>query len=633
MKKSLLIVCGLGVGLFASAQNKTTQKNDANKPNHNISLIEENTANIQLVSPVAVRTTPLMITNAAVTSVPTGGSSNSVFTAYANFSRNLLDYNAALNTLTFTHRSCNAAACPTPDLSLNSGVYHFDVSKDGGATWAGQKGPIYKTFGGSYPGRYPQGWIINPSGNTNPDNAYLSYDGVSYTAVYNVPSGTTKISVADTACQADFMDATLNVGEPMSGCVANNVAWTIHSTYDTAVADYGDSILIGKGVFNTTTNCVGWTYTKLAFPVTVDATGYDHFGWTGTVAFGSTGQTGYIAVLGNADLAFQADTLYYVTVWKTTDGGATWGAASKLSVDANTQMGTSGKKYTTGFGLDGAVDKNNKLHLTFAVGDGGPLGAGSFYSKNGTWGMFAMMTDGTTGNTSLALLSKPQTWRGKFTGAASANTVYEDNRGQVAMNAAGDKAFYVWFDTDTTAYTPNPANGGANNTNPNMFVKMYDVNSSGWGPVVNVSGGSALDGGCMFGCVAAITGTGCANGYQIHCVVPTLGATSDVPVTWNYVNGACITSTGELANNSFNIGDAYPNPTTGSATLDVEVKQAGMMTVEVTNIIGQPIYSTSANLNVGTHQFNLEGSKWNSGVYFYTVKSKDFSVTKKLVVE
>ena len=51
-------------------------------------------------------------------------------------------------------------------------------------------------------------------------------------------------------------------------------------------------------------------------------------------------------------------------------------------------------------------------------------------------------------------------------------------------------------------------------------------------------------------------------------------------------------------------------------------------------MIGQTVYTTSAtNLSTGTHKFSVDASKFNTGVYFYTIKSKDFQITKKLIRE
>jgi hypothetical protein len=110
------------------------------------------------------------------------------------------------------------------------------------------------------------------------------------------------------------------------------------------------------------------------------------------------------------------------------------------------------------------------------------------------------------------------------------------------------------------------------------------------------------------------------------------GAT-DVPVKFHYLSGACVTSTGELANNVFNVSDIYPNPTTGTSTIEVNMKQSSNVSIEVTNMIGQVISSSSINLTQGNHAFTVDASKWNNGVYFYTVKAKDFTVTRKLVRE
>jgi len=89
----------------------------------------------------------------------------------------------------------------------------------------------------------------------------------------------------------------------------------------------------------------------------------------------------------------------------------------------------------------------------------------------------------------------------------------------------------------------------------------------------------------------------------------------------------------EITNNVFSISNAYPNPSSGISTFEITMKKSDNIAVEVSNMLGQVIYTSNANLATGTHKFTVDTSKWNAGIYFYTVKSTEFSVTNKLIRE
>src|SRR5690606_33588783 len=101
-----------------------------------------------------------------------GKASNGYSTAFGP--KTYLWVDPSINTITFTHRS---------DVGLfpgeTSGHLRYDVSKDGGTTWSVDQGPIWSPTGAqgalNGPGRYPQGVIVNPTGNTQADSAYLAF--------------------------------------------------------------------------------------------------------------------------------------------------------------------------------------------------------------------------------------------------------------------------------------------------------------------------------------------------------------------------------------------------------------------------------------------------------------------------
>lgn len=517
MKKSLLIACGFGIALFASAQNKTTQKHIATKPPF---ILNENSPNAGAPFVKAERKTPKVITNGAVCDLPTGSAGN----AYGGFTRPgraIVDYNDATNTVTLTHRSH-----PAVDGTANTGHLMFDKSTDGGLTWTINQGPVFEP--NAELARYPIGLIVNPMGNTIGDSAYIGVHGActdgSNWVAYS--TGTSKIGVPypPTCQQADVFNSTVNFGAliPDAGVNANGTLWVSDWTFDGA--DYTDTLLLRKGTWNTTTKCVVWSTVKVPFPVPVDGAGAKMFVTT-NVAFSANGQTGYLTALANSDLTCVPDSTNYIHVWKTTDGGMTWNGPKGFPVTCAAGLLSLTGPMTTAFQVDGAVDMNGDLHLHLGIGPW--AGGGSIGTGPGQWGVFSVVTDGATA--SLELLAKPMTFRGTFGG------ITEDSRPQIAVSQAGDKVFYVWFDTDTVAFP------GGENTNPDAYCRVYDVATGNWEAVTNLTAGTVADGTVTFGYVANWA-KGSASPYQVHIGYQAFTATDVDPVNFHYLCGVDVTT-------------------------------------------------------------------------------------------
>jgi len=86
--------------------------------------------------------------------------------------------------------------------------------------------------------------------------------------------------------------------------------------------------------------------------------------------------------------------------------------------------------------------------------------------------------------------------------------------------------------------------------------------------------------------------------------------------------------------NNFSVSQNYPNPFNSTSVISVNIKKASNLSLEITNLMGQLIYSENAgNCALGTHQFTIDAAHLNAGVYFYTVTAGNQKVTKKMIVE
>ncbi|OYT17410.1 MAG: hypothetical protein B7C24_02925, partial [Bacteroidetes bacterium 4572_77] len=84
---------------------------------------------------------------------------------------------------------------------------------------------------------------------------------------------------------------------------------------------------------------------------------------------------------------------------------------------------------------------------------------------------------------------------------------------------------------------------------------------------------------------------------------------------------------------SISVSQNIPNPFTGTTTIEVSTETAATVLVEVSNIMGQSIYTINAGTVNGTSKIDLPANNLEAGIYFYTVRVGNESITKKMMVE
>jgi hypothetical protein len=84
---------------------------------------------------------------------------------------------------------------------------------------------------------------------------------------------------------------------------------------------------------------------------------------------------------------------------------------------------------------------------------------------------------------------------------------------------------------------------------------------------------------------------------------------------------------------AFTVAQNTPNPFNPATTITFTLAKAGKTTVEVYSVGGQKVATLlNASLNAGAHSVSWDASKHSAGVYFYTVRSGDFSRTMKMTL-
>lgn len=83
------------------------------------------------------------------------------------------------------------------------------------------------------------------------------------------------------------------------------------------------------------------------------------------------------------------------------------------------------------------------------------------------------------------------------------------------------------------------------------------------------------------------------------------------------------------------VSQNYPNPATSTTRIHVDLAQKGVnLSLEVSNLIGQIVYSENREKVCGAQNvFEINVANYTPGIYFYTIKVDEQSITHKMIVE
>ena len=90
---------------------------------------------------------------------------------------------------------------------------------------------------------------------------------------------------------------------------------------------------------------------------------------------------------------------------------------------------------------------------------------------------------------------------------------------------------------------------------------------------------------------------------------------------------------GSLKVETYDLSQNYPNPFNPSTTIKYQIPNAGNVTLKVYDILGRDVTTLVDEFkNEGRYEVNFNAGKLASGVYIYTIKSNDFTASKKLML-
>ncbi|MEI8136186.1 MAG: T9SS type A sorting domain-containing protein, partial [Bacteroidota bacterium] len=430
------------------------------------------------------------------------GGSNNIYGSLVSSTRPL-QYNAKLNAVSFVHRKSFAyQASPMIASTATSGIIVAEISTNWGTTF--DSTCIYQNA--TNWGRFPQGGIYNPAGNTNIANAYFvgsgptvgsaSFSGNWYAskkldAFNNTPGADQQFIASNAASYAANMS-----GHGFSrlgfACNDDGVAHSMGYIADNNLTIAGlRGYALVKGVFNA--GAFTWTMDSIIPSVLIDGAGDKVIG-NAQMAWNQAGTVGYAMILGVSTTATGSNKGYQPLVYKTTNSGTSW--AQIPSIDFNSAAmqplvnhlaaSTNTLVRIPSFSdFDVVVDANDRLHLAAIFKSGYSdhvdslgytqsftisINPGSEYAWDHTPGkrpyLYDFITDGTSAWTAMTIDSlgsqeasgtsgnpgyNENPW--DPTAANSGKTDNVDSRIGLARTPDGKYITYCWSESDTNATT------------------------------------------------------------------------------------------------------------------------------------------------------------------------------------
>ncbi|MBL7919179.1 MAG: T9SS type A sorting domain-containing protein [Bacteroidia bacterium] len=598
-----------------------------------------------------------------------------------------LQYNNDINVVSFIHRRpIGYVGAPTN----NTGVIVAMISANQGANW--DSTCVYSDANNV--GRYPQGGLYNPPGNTSVNNAYViacgpALDGGgSWAGSYFASKqlGTYNTLASQTPGAQQYFSTT----GPFGPNVYSN-DWPVYgfnSTDDGKVRAMGQlcpdpdvapidakGAVIQSGTFNA--GIFNWKTDSIVPPVIAKGDGFLQMNSNAYMAWNEAGNIGYVVFIGSRTGATGSNKGWQPIVYKTTNSGTSWSLLSGIDFNApayatvlNRLDGTTiipSLKipfFNTFEGLDCAVDANNKLHIAAVLATTTSDHNDSLAFTPGydveeyTWPhttgkhpyLYDFMTDGTSWNyiTVDSITSEAPAATSGFPGFAEnpwdddAGKVTSDSRIQLSRSADGQFIIYTWAESD-----PNFTNGGKFwNTIPNVKARIYDVATATLHaseinvtkPAIGANPNVASRAMFHFTSPSAISVSAITGGFSAK--VPMTVTTSNPyiqgsPNTHYYASDALNFSNVGINENEKDAlqFSVFPNPANDKCVVSLNLNEPASLEISVLNYLGQPVKRTNHKAQFGTNDITLDIAGLKSGVYFVNVKNGNVTSTKKLVVE
>jgi len=120
--------------------------------------------------------------------------------------------------------------------------------------------------------------------------------------------------------------------------------------------------------------------------------------------------------------------------------------------------------------------------------------------------------------------------------------------------------------------------------------------------------------------------------YKISAADKNLHESPLTNYVWRYGKIPKI-STGEFSNLEYRLFDNYPNPFNPSTKISYSIKEEGLVTLKIYDILGKEIATiVNENKPSGFYEIEFNASGLSSGIYFYKLQSGNFTNVKKMLL-
>lgn len=102
---------------------------------------------------------------------------------------------------------------------------------------------------------------------------------------------------------------------------------------------------------------------------------------------------------------------------------------------------------------------------------------------------------------------------------------------------------------------------------------------------------------------------------------------------WEEGKPNAVMTSGVQLPTQFDLSQNYPNPFNPSTDIKVSLRQSGVMSLKIYNVLGQLVDVVSQGFKpAGEYTFNVNMDRFASGVYFYTLREGANAMTKKMLL-
>ncbi|MDP2723684.1 MAG: T9SS type A sorting domain-containing protein [Bacteroidales bacterium] len=646
MKEALLtiLICGI---VFSSFSQKSERLLRSTRNKNFSKVLELPPQRIPTVMTKKATIKTEMLNGMSLTYIPMGQAGNAY--GYAGNSKTYLWADPNLNSVVFSHRMTGGL-----EIEGNSRMA-YDVSTDQGASFVSNT-QVYTPLatGATYPlaaARNPQGAIINPPGNTDPNNAFYTYlcaaldqsnngdwGGYGYGSnplIATNPATPTQVNLtSDVGYKRLNLDAMTVTQQGVSWYVAPS-AIPINDT----IVNYQGNLILGRGEL--VDGAILYQERLLPFLNSLDI-----FNDT-KIAFATDGQTGFILAM--VDLGFNQIpyTNFHPVLLKTVDGGQTWSDPIHVQLGGEDGLGFvrhffadtailniaaySGGfvrdevYYNMGYSADMVVDKHGNPHIIGLIAVADPNGWYPYDGTMATWHVYSL--DGGTTWDAMPLYNN-----NFFEGVIG--DIVQDNRPYIASTGDGEFLFFSWNDSNF--------NGSTENLQPDIYFCAYEVESQLYMEIIrNVTAFSNYWYKGFFQSMSHyVFGNDLfVGGYAIPFVFTEFTVTGSAVDEMNfyYIKGVEIHGIGVEENqpsqDGFTLSQNSPNPAVFKTRIMVTTQEPGTINLMISTLTGQVVYQESVFNKALLRVFNIDVSKFVPGIYFYSVEIDNKSITKKMIVK